>query len=1556
MSRRILKNRAVQRGFACLLAVLLLLGLLPAGALAAEEGAHVHNEDGWACQKGELICGYGDQAESAGQEPAEPVCGLETGALVCGLEEGEGHTHTDECCHQHTAECYPPAEEPHIHADSCYQWTCTPPQQNSGGSGENGGGGSDLDGGDTNDMDPPRKPVRTATDLTGWVDVSAKLTLGGQELQAGEEYKESDLLGKELRAAFAFELPVGRAEFDENGSLIAPGTPIQGDTVVFPLPEVFSMVKADETEAAAPIDFNVTFVGTSESVTIGRARWDTEKNAIVLTFTDAMKLEEQDKWTSLGSSDLTASLWYQQQEWTGEEHDRTVNFFGKEFKILWEDESAKTYKLKKTVIDGDGNELGTNVTYSTVTGGNQDSYNRQAAGAIDPDGTVRWKVTVQAEGEGNTLAGLTVTDVPGTFLTLTQVVLKGERDETFTDFEENAFSYTFPADSALTEATFVVTSKILKNYWFQQGDWSRGKNVKNTAGLLKEGESLAKAEATVKFFAKTMAKWGSMNDAKNTQTWTIEANAVGHTIKNAYVVDTMSGNMELIGENPISSGGAVFTENTTLEQKTAKAPNTYTVESPTRIVIYLGDIDSEVKITVKTKLTEEAQNQGSYELKNSAALFGTLESNTQYNFGTDYETIVRGRPGVLKSGSYAAAGDRIEWKVTAQANNTHWKGAFLCEFIVPGDSLSLTEEQWQAFAGETGLTDSQLELVRKYYTNSPKQVAQYQKLDEGGITFVQTMGGSGSAGEVKSGTITADGETVAQYVLAFLRETTDDGADFYRSSILTFYTKPVQDGTERSVWQNTATLYHGGKFIGQAKASTDIKGSRVTKSLVSYDEREHRAVWDVVVNAQGVQWDLYLPAQESAQVLEALPEGWVLESVTLDGGPVETKQTGDGVLWEIPAELRTGSGTLTYRVAAVIKDPADYLAAGNRTAVNRACLLLDGAEKGSGECSFTVYNREPGKSAKSQADKQITWTLNVNEGYLPYDTAYVEDVLPEGLTPIGSIDSENQFVVTVNAWLLEHDNKGNIKKGAPATVTSTYNSGTRALKIDLPQPGMGYVLEFKTRVEGAVATSYTNTATFVGDEIRKTSETATLARAEISGSGKADRLGSIRVLKTDEKDRAIDGAVFRITNGAYIREAVVKNGVALFDYVPQGTYTVEEVKAAPGFQLGSFRESVTLTATADFSTMEKELSCQNQRALNTIAFVKQDEDDKSALSGVGFALCQNEAASGDPVKTAHSDAYGYVTFEGLEPGDYFVFETMPLPGYAVDGSYVLKAAVAQDGTVSYERPDGSAYAPTDMLNGAAPYVYNRKATSLTVEGLKELSGRALQEGEFTFELREKNSGKVLATAQNGLNGRFTFKLRYTRDMAGAVAQPKTYVYTISEAAGTASGVTYDSTVYELKVRVWMDAGGVIRTESQLDNPEAAEAVVFRNTYIPPVGPPVPPEGPDGPDIDIPDPDVPKDDMPDIDIPDPDVPKDDVPDIDIPDPDVPKDEKPETGGGGGEDEIIILDPDVPLGELPNTGLEARTLPAVPVTVPLALAVSLLAACASLRARKKRGERQ
>ncbi|WP_260843547.1 Spy0128 family protein [Streptococcus constellatus] len=154
----------------------------------------------------------------------------------------------------------------------------------------------------------------------------------------------------------------------------------------------------------------------------------------------------------------------------------------------------------------------------------------------------------------------------------------------------------------------------------------------------------------------------------------------------------------------------------------------------------------------------------------------------------------------------------------------------------------------------------------------------------------------------------------------------------------------------------------------------------------------------------------------------------------------------------------------------------------------------------------------------------------------------------------------------------------------------------------------------------------------------------------------------------------------------------------------------------------------------------------------------------------------------DTIEYTKAGTYHYTIKErnaGLEGITYDTKEIKATVKVTDDGQGKLSAAV------SYEND-----------NQVFTNVFNPKAISVPLQVTKTLTGRALQEGEFEFELRDGQKNLV-QTVKNKADGTIPFSpLNFNK--------PGLYHYQIIEKTGTLSGVQYDKEPIKVTIRVAQD--------------------------------------------------------------------------------------------------------------------------------------------------------
>jgi len=171
----------------------------------------------------------------------------------------------------------------------------------------------------------------------------------------------------------------------------------------------------------------------------------------------------------------------------------------------------------------------------------------------------------------------------------------------------------------------------------------------------------------------------------------------------------------------------------------------------------------------------------------------------------------------------------------------------------------------------------------------------------------------------------------------------------------------------------------------------------------------------------------------------------------------------------------------------------------------------------------------------------------------------------------------------------------------------------------------------------------------------------------------------IRFNKVDKDEKPLDGAVFALKQGETVIDTQAsKDGKIIFEGVPAGEYTIEEVTPPAGYKALDKIIEVIVGIDADITfTYEDEtyenggLNVVNERrpstpnptpVLGSIAIKKTDED-KKVLSGAEFTLYDED---GKVVDRGVTGSDGTLTFDDLEPGKYILKETKAPEGYVLE--------------------------------------------------------------------------------------------------------------------------------------------------------------------------------------------------------------------------------------------------------------------------------------------------
>ncbi|MDC2865190.1 SpaA isopeptide-forming pilin-related protein [Bacillus sp. BP-3] len=218
--------------------------------------------------------------------------------------------------------------------------------------------------------------------------------------------------------------------------------------------------------------------------------------------------------------------------------------------------------------------------------------------------------------------------------------------------------------------------------------------------------------------------------------------------------------------------------------------------------------------------------------------------------------------------------------------------------------------------------------------------------------------------------------------------------------------------------------------------------------------------------------------------------------------------------------------------------------------------------------------------------------------------------------------------------------------------------------------------DFKFRIKSTL----TNLQAITFDGKRSIQNTTTLlqrSKEEMSTelAVKWETLGSLKIMKSDEKKQPLKGAVFEVVSEkGDIQKQITSDdtGVAELHQLPIGTYFVKEVQAPEGYVLDPTIKKVNVQ-TNESALLEVE----NKRMQGELEISKVDfADHNKKLSNAEFTIYNKQ---GEEVTKGKTDANGVITFK-LPYGTYTYKETLAPEGYILNEN-TFSFEIKEDGQI-----------------------------------------------------------------------------------------------------------------------------------------------------------------------------------------------------------------------------------------------------------------------------------
>ena len=279
-----------------------------------------------------------------------------------------------------------------------------------------------------------------------------------------------------------------------------------------------------------------------------------------------------------------------------------------------------------------------------------------------------------------------------------------------------------------------------------------------------------------------------------------------------------------------------------------------------------------------------------------------------------------------------------------------------------------------------------------------------------------------------------------------------------------------------------------------------------------------------------------------------------------------------------------------------------------------------------------------------------------------------------------------------------------------------------------------------------------------------------------------------------------------------------------------------------------FEDSTTKTATFhnSYDAAETEIIIQGTKALTgkpmlngEFRFNLVEVTDASGTTAVSGGVTRTAANSPDD-DSDRSASFAFAAIPYTTTGEFYYAITEEGAGTTVNGvTYTNKLAVVK---VTVTDPgDGQLVTTSEVVTGenlTFTNTYVPLPTHADLSSSKELTGRVMMDGEFSFTLTQTESDFTTAkgyteTVQNDADGNIIFSTIHFNEAGD-------YYYVIEEAKGTAGGVTYDETKYQVHISVVDDHKGRLiptTTITQVTTDDAGqkvtaevETITFYNDY------------------------------------------------------------------------------------------------------------------------------
>ena len=558
--------------------------------------------------------------------------------------------------------------------------------------------------------------------------------------------------------------------------------------------------------------------------------------------------------------------------------------------------------------------------------------------------------------------------------------------------------------------------------------------------------------------------------------------------------------------------------------------------------------------------------------------------------------------------------------------------------------------------------------------------------------------------------------------------------------------------------------------IGSVSSGNEMSNWRVRVNTEKQDFGQNIVLHDTIPNDD----TSYTPAQyipESLKIYKADITGGT--SAVPPGAELMVEGTDYTVAWNsnyTSFDVTLKDGTTSYFVTYSTTTPND----GTKVANIAALSLADGTKLAQNT------SRPNALSMKAEATSLISGTIVASTAYqikINKTDAFTLSPVPGAVYTVTAADDASETTeVTTN------------EKGVALTKTYDQKWEGKTFKIKEKTAPAGYKLDEK---------EYTVKLGAAGSTINLKDEPVPAVfnvTAKKVVEGRTDKLPKADEftfnLYTAENLKTPVATAKSKADGTITFENIEVKGAGTYHYVIK-----EDTSAAiNGITFDEAGKEVTVTAafqggvlTASVTSAEPTFT-NTYKAASTSATIKAKKvlnGKELAADAYTFELKEKDAVVAEAKNAASGEVVFNVNYTEAGEHTYTITEKSGTEAgvtYSTE-SYTVKVTVADNGQGQLVATVENADAERVFTNTyKAPVPPAPTATSATLEFTKELTGRALVDGEFQFELYE---GTKLLDTKTNQAGKVTFNaINY--DAEGV------HTYTVKEVNAGATGITYDT--------------------------------------------------------------------------------------------------------------------------------------------------------------------